>query len=108
MSRTIGGNPLRNAAIRQGNPLGSVGSRLRAAADRLKAKKAVRPYTDEDRARLLAPIQITTFGGKTFAGVSRSSGLMHHGGASKGDHDDIVSDRYAQRSDWADLDRIER
>lgn len=106
MSRTLGGNPLRNAAIRQGNPLPprTVGERLKAAADRLRVKKGTRPYTNEDRARLLAPITISCFGGRTHAGICLASKNMAAGHGSR--DEDNNSDRYAQRSDWADLDRL--
>lgn len=64
------------------------------------SKRTIRPYTEEDRARLLAPIVITHFGGKIHAGFSTSS-------VSKGrPTDDNTSDRYAQRCDWADLDHL--
>lgn len=103
MSRTIGGNPLRNAAIRQGNPLREV---RHAAQGRESLPTSSRPpYTEEDRARLLAPISIQYVGGKTYAGTSATSGITHRGGARQ---EEDSSDRYAQRSDWADLDRLER
>lgn len=94
MGRTIGGNPLRNAAIRQGNPL----PRHRVVTTSTRHPSVTRPYTDEDRRRLLAPITISSFGGKSHAGCSHAS----HDSLRKGQQ----GDRYGFLGDWADLDRL--
>ncbi len=104
MARTIGGNPLRNAAIRQGNPLPRKREVPMIWVDpaKLTPKPAVvgkdRPYTEEDRRRLLAPINITNFGGKSHAG-STTNRDVNLGKRQQGD-------RYGYAGDWADLDRI--
>lgn len=61
-------------------------------------------YTDEDRARLLAPITINHIGGKSHAGSTSERQLVRGRGHVS---DDTTEYRYAQRADWADLDRIE-
>jgi hypothetical protein len=85
MARTIGGNPLRNAARRMGLPL--------------PEKRTPRPYTEEDRRRLLAPISISYVGGKSHAGSTSAS---HENAFAKRQQ----GDRYGFSADWADLDRI--
>ena len=62
-----------------------------------KGKKPV--YTEADRTRLLAPITIRSFGGKSW------------GGAFPANRDVAVGkkyndDRYGYATDWADLDHI--
>ena len=63
------------------------------------SKPAPRPYTDEDRKRLLAPINIGKFGGKSWGGsfpANRDTTLDRHS----------VDDRYGYATDWADLDSL--
>jgi hypothetical protein len=61
-SRTIGGNPLRNLAIRQG--------KVAEPAPVHSPAPGPRPYTEEDRRRLLAPIRgAQTYGGKSWGGA---------------------------------------
>lgn len=61
------------------------------------------PYTEQDRQRLLAPISITHFGGKSHAGSCASPKPFR--GRGRPDEDN-TSDRYAQAADWADLDNL--
>jgi len=88
-SRIIGGNPLRNLAIRQGK-----------VAEPAPVHTPPRPYTEEDRRRLLAPIRgAQTYGGKTW------------GGAFPSNHDNRIArksngDRYGYVADRNDLDSL--
>jgi hypothetical protein len=87
MSRTIGGNPLRAAAIRMGRPHPA------------PTTPTPRPYTERDRAALLAPLNIGSFGGKSWGGVSHTK------------HDHIRpgqtgEGRYGWTGDWPDLDQL--
>ncbi len=88
MSRTIGGNPLRNLARRQGKVSEPAPNR--------------RVYTEADRRRLLAPIAvgclaIKSFGGKSWGGARPTS-------------DDVklrrTGDRYGYHADHHDLDNL--
>jgi len=91
-SRTIGGNPLRNLAIRQGKV---------AEPPPVHSR---RPYTDADRARLLAPIAIRSFGGKSWGGaVPNSLGIPTRNHRYTGE---AASDRYVHSSDWSDVDHL--
>lgn len=94
MGKPIGGNPLRNAAIRQGEPWQS-----KAIANILRPHKVKRSvYTEVDRKRLLAPIAIRAFGGKAYSGISLNRDDQCNTAR--------VGGRYGFSSDWADLDRL--
>ena len=59
-----------------------------------------RPYTDEERAALLAPITIRQFGGKSWGGriPYAKDFRVGHKVASE-------DERYGDAGDWIDLDR---
>jgi hypothetical protein len=63
-----------------------------------KGKPASRPYTEEDRRRLLAPFAIRSFGGKSWGGASpRSYDLAQR---------QQTGDRYGYAADHRDLDSL--
>lgn len=81
-SRIIGGNPLRNLARRQGKVP--------------EAAPVHRVYSEADRRQLLAPIQIRSYGGKSWGGTATrdndlKSRVQKH-------------ERYGWAADWSDLD----
>jgi len=68
----------------------------------IKGKLAPGPYTDADRARLLAPITIRSYGGKSWGGLNPSNytnGIGHRKQYADGD-------RYSHTCDWPDLDTL--
>jgi hypothetical protein len=90
MSRTLGGNPLRNAAIRQGKDVSNWPASKPATR---------RPYTEADRARLLAPIRIEHFGGKSWGGALSDP-------SDRDTSKRYAGDRYGYATDWVDLDNF--
>jgi hypothetical protein len=60
-------------------------------------------YTDAEQARLLAPISIRSFGGKSWGGAVPNS---QHIPTRNHRHTGESFDRYAQSSDWADVDHL--
>jgi hypothetical protein len=66
---------------------------------RRRATGFPRPYTDEERARLLAPIVIHQYGGKSWGGAAPCTVDPGSSRSKTG------SERYGVSTDWADLDR---
>lgn len=68
-----------------------------------KSASKPRPYTDVERARLLAPIVITTFGGKSWGGRVPYATLLS---GAPGRRRNTEGDRYGNAADWSDLDGV--
>lgn len=67
-----------------------------------RSKPASRPYTDADRKALFAPIQIRSYGGKSWGGsVPNSQHIPTRNHRYTGENE---ADRYAHAADWSDID----